>query len=72
MNRNTQLEQRDSLSEQSAHEPTHEEIAALALHIYEEEGCIPGCDDEHWYEAERRLRRRTEGAAIGSAELSAR
>jgi hypothetical protein len=40
------------------YEPSHDEIAALAQRIYEDEGCPEGCADEHWYEAERRLRER--------------
>ena len=72
MNRTSQRDSRNTTGAQSpsADEPSHEEIAALALHIYEEEGCIPGHDEEHWHEAERRLRRRAEGAAIGAAELA--
>lgn len=38
------------------HQPTHGEVTALAQQIYEEEGCPCGKADEHWQEAERRLR----------------
>ena len=41
--------------------PTHEEIAALAQHIYEEEGCPFGRAEAHWREAERRLRQQSAG-----------
>ena len=36
--------------------PTHENIAALAQHLYEEEGCPDGRADEHWLQAEHQLR----------------
>ena len=43
------------------HTPTHEDIAVLAQHIYEEEGCPFGRDQAHWLEAERRLRQQASG-----------
>ena len=41
-------------------EPTHDEIAALAYFIYEDEGCIPGNDEANWREAESLLRQQIE------------
>ena len=43
------------------HEPSHEDIAVLALHLYEEEGCPFGRAEAHWREAERRLRQQAAG-----------
>ena len=43
------------------HTPTHEDIAVLAQHIYEEEGCPFGRAEAHWLEAERRLREQASG-----------
>lgn len=40
---------------------THEEITALAQQIYEDEGCPCGKAEEHWQEAERRLREQGTG-----------
>jgi hypothetical protein len=37
--------------------PTHEEISALAHHIYQEEGCPSGVAEDHWYAAEGFLNR---------------
>ena len=53
------------------HEPTHEEITALAQQIYEEEGCPCGKAEEHWHEAERRLRQQTTGDGQKAAVLVA-
>jgi hypothetical protein len=41
--------------------PTHADIAVLAQHIYEEEGCPFGREQAHWFEAERRLRQQATG-----------
>jgi hypothetical protein len=35
--------------------PTAEQIAARAYEIWEETGCPEGCEQEHWYQAEREL-----------------
>jgi Protein of unknown function (DUF2934) len=37
------------------HRPSQEEIALLAVHLWEEEGCPFGRDKANWAEAERRL-----------------
>lgn len=39
------------------HRPTHDEIALLAVHIWEEEGCPFGREQANWHEAERRLKK---------------
>ena len=52
-------------------EPTHEEITALALQIYEEEGCPCGQAEAHWLEAERRLRKQPGGEQETVASTSA-
>lgn len=44
-----------------AFQPTHEDIAVLAVHLYEEEGCPFGRAQAHWLEAERRLRNKAAG-----------
>ena len=36
-------------------QPTQEEIALRAYHIYLERGCVPGNELEDWIEAERQL-----------------
>jgi hypothetical protein len=41
------------------HNPTPEQIAALAYHIWEEEGRPEGRSAEHWREAESLLQART-------------
>jgi hypothetical protein len=43
------------------HQPSHEDIAVLAQHIYQEEGCPFGRAEAHWHEAERRLRQQAAG-----------
>lgn len=43
--------------------PTQEEIAACAFRIYEEEGCVPGHELEHWLRAEERLLQERQKAA---------
>ena len=45
-------------------EPTHDEIAALAYFIYEDEGCIPGNDEANWREAESLLRQQIEDGIL--------
>jgi hypothetical protein len=45
-------------------EPTHDQVAALAQHIYEEEGCPRSRANAHWLEAERYLRHYAEVDAI--------
>jgi hypothetical protein len=40
----------------SRREPSHEEIAALAQDLYEQEGRPAGRAEAHWHEALRRLR----------------
>jgi len=42
-------------------QPTNEEIAILAHHLYEEEGCPFGREEAHWREAERRLWQQSAG-----------
>ena len=54
------------------HAPTHEEIAALAQRIYEEEGCPAGRAEAHWHEAERRLREQSAGVVVAGADARAR
>jgi len=43
-------------------EPTDEEIRDYAYHLYEQSGCIPGRDEENWYEARECLRARVRPA----------
>jgi hypothetical protein len=43
------------------HQPTHADIAVLAQHLYEEEGCPFDRAEAHWLEAERRLRQQSAG-----------
>ena len=50
-------------NEAQVKQPTHAEIAALAYFIYEEEGCIPGRDEENWRAAETLLRQQIEDGA---------
>jgi hypothetical protein len=40
-------------------EPTDEEIAVAAYHLWQQEGCPSGREAEHWREAETKLRGRT-------------
>jgi hypothetical protein len=35
---------------------THEQIAERAKAIWKKHGCIPGCDEQNWYEAETQLK----------------
>lgn len=35
--------------------PTHDEIATCAFRIYQEEGCFPGRELDHWLRAEAEL-----------------
>jgi hypothetical protein len=35
--------------------PTHENIAALAYALWQEDGCPEGTDKEHWLRAEQEL-----------------
>jgi len=35
---------------------THEQIARRAHEIWVQQGCRPGRDKEHWFEAERQLK----------------
>ncbi len=50
----------DNHNDAGDNEPTHAQISALAYHIYEDEGCIPGSDEANWREAERALRQQIE------------
>jgi hypothetical protein len=36
--------------------PTHEQIAERAKMIWQQRGCIPGEDEQNWYEAETQLK----------------
>ena len=54
------------------HTPTHEEIAALAQRIYEEEGHPEGQAEGHWREAERRLREQSEGTVVAGPDARER
>jgi hypothetical protein len=54
------------------HAPTHEEIAAFAQRIYEEEGRPEGQADAHWHEAERRLREHSEGVVVAGPDARER
>jgi len=42
---------------------SHDEVACLAYLIWQEEGCQPGCDQRHWFEAQRRLNTQQETQA---------
>lgn len=44
--------------------PTHEEIATLAYHIWQSEGCPDGCAERHWYEAEAQIIRTRQAEAL--------
>ena len=56
-----------------ANEPTHDEIAALAYFIYEDEGCIPGNDEANWREAEYLLRQQIkDGTSLFSNDGASR
>jgi len=37
-------------------EPTYEQIAERAKHLWYERGCSPGQDDKNWYDAENQLK----------------
>jgi hypothetical protein len=41
--------------DQIHHGPTHDEIARRAYALFEQSGCIPGHDMEHWLQAEAQL-----------------
>jgi hypothetical protein len=63
----TQTQQRrtyDAPAEARTHiedlEPTQQDIANLAYHLWEQAGCRDGCAEEDWYRAERMLKERTE------------
>ena len=51
--------------------PAHDEIAALAQQIYEDDGCPCGKAEEHWLEAERRLHQQPTGKEPHPAVLVA-
>jgi hypothetical protein len=35
---------------------THEQIAERAKKIWQDRGCVPGFDEQNWYEAETQLK----------------
>jgi len=39
-----------------AHMLTHEQIAERAKKIWQDRGCVPGFDEQNWYEAEMQLK----------------
>ncbi|TKB63754.1 MAG: DUF2934 domain-containing protein [Nitrospira sp.] len=42
-------------------QPSEEEIRELAYQLYQESGCAPGHDLQHWLDAEQRLLKRGYG-----------
>jgi hypothetical protein len=40
--------------------PTHEDIAALAYSLWQEQGCPEGLQEENWLSAEQELKRHRE------------
>ena len=50
-----QMDQLDQLDQQPAAEPTDEEIAVRAYHIYLERGGVEGNPDDDWLQAKREL-----------------
>jgi hypothetical protein len=42
-------------AESSEIHPTHEDIAALAYTLWQEEHCLEGTDEENWLRAEQEL-----------------
>lgn len=42
-------------AESSEIRPTHEDIAALAYALWQEDGCRDGAQEEHWLQAEQQL-----------------
>jgi len=49
---------KSSTHNRSKNEPTHDEIAAVARAIWEQEGRPEGRNVEHWLQAEKQLRQR--------------
>ena len=60
------------MNNETDHTPTHQEIAALAQRIYEEEGRPEGQAEAHWHEAERRLREHSEGVVVAGPDARER
>ena len=44
--------------------PTHEQIAERAEAIWRQRGCVPGKDEQNWYEAEAQLRRELTASSL--------
>jgi len=61
-NANSKQPQQTKSTSRPAVKLTYEQIAQRAEHIWRQEGCLPGRDDQNWREAEAQLK----------AELSAK
>ncbi len=51
-----QVVELDVLQPQLTTGPSFEEIQRRAYQLYVERGCVQGCDEDNWFEAERELK----------------